>query len=73
MEKNVPKVAETDLEIQRCFDVMSELRTLLKRDEFLKTVRDMESEGFRLAFLEDEADEVATPESDDGRLPVFSP
>jgi len=49
----VPKDAKTDAEIQKCFDVMSELRTHLTRDDFLETIRHMESEGFRLAYIED--------------------
>jgi GNAT superfamily N-acetyltransferase len=53
----VPRDAETDAEIQNCFNVMAELRTHLQRDDFLATVRHMESEGFRLAYIE-EADEV---------------
>lgn len=50
----MPLDAKTDAEIQKCFDVMTELRTHLKRDDFLETVRHMESEGFRLAYLEDD-------------------
>lgn len=50
----MPIDAKTDAEIQKCFDVMSELRTHLKRDDFLEIVRHMESEGFRLAYIEDD-------------------
>ena len=46
------KVAETDTEIRNCFDVMVELRTHLLPANFLKTVRQMESEGYRLVYLE---------------------
>lgn len=53
----MPKHAVTDAEILACFDVMSELRTHLRRDDFLETVRHMETEGFRLAYIED-ADSV---------------
>ena len=49
----VIKIAETDEEIARCFDVMAALRTHLNRDDFLSTVRHMEAEGYRLAYLED--------------------
>ena len=49
----MPRDAETDAEIQKCFDVMSELRTHLTRDDFLENIRHMESEGFRLAYIED--------------------
>ena len=33
---------------------MSELRTKLRKSDFLKTIRHMESEGYRLAFIEDD-------------------
>jgi GNAT superfamily N-acetyltransferase len=54
MRKNVPKKAITDTEIENCFDVMSQLRTHLQKDQFLSTVRQMETEGFKLAYIEDE-------------------
>ena len=57
--ENIPRQAKSDAEIRRCFDVISELRMQLKRDEFLKAVRRMESEGFQLAFIE-VAGEVVT-------------
>ena len=38
---------------------MVELRTHLKRDDFLDTVRHMESEGYRLAYIEDDQELVA--------------
>ena len=55
----MPKDAKTDAEIQKCFDVMSELRTHLQRDDFLQTIRHMESEGFRLVYIEDDDTVVA--------------
>ncbi len=55
----MPIDAKTDAEIQKCFDVMAELRTHLKRDDFLDTVRHMESEGYRLAYIEDDQELVA--------------
>lgn len=55
----MPTNVKTDAEIQKCFDVMSELRTHLVREDFLKTVRQMESEGFRLAYIEDDDSVVA--------------
>ena len=54
------KLAETDNEIEECFDVMSELRTHLYKKDFLKTVRHMESEGYKLAYIEDEGKVVTT-------------
>lgn len=38
---------------------MSELRTHLKKDEFLDTVRHMQTEGYRLAFIENKGSVVA--------------
>jgi GNAT superfamily N-acetyltransferase len=46
--------ATTDQQIGDCFAVMSELRPHLKQSKFVATVRRMESEGFRLAFLKSE-------------------
>ena len=51
----MPKQAITDKEIEECFDVMSELRTHLSKDEFLSTVRYMETEGYKLAFIQEKA------------------
>jgi len=45
-------LAETDKEIEKCFEVMHELRHHLTQDAFVKTVRMMQTEGFQLAFLE---------------------
>jgi GNAT superfamily N-acetyltransferase len=56
----MPKQARTDAEIENCFDVMSELRTHLKKEKFLPAVRHMEKEGYRLAFIEDSGEIVAT-------------
>jgi GNAT superfamily N-acetyltransferase len=55
----VPKRALTDQEIENCFEVMSELRTKLRKSDFLKTIRHMESEGYRLAYIEDQGNVVA--------------
>jgi hypothetical protein len=59
MKKIEVTEAKTDREILSCFDVMNELRTQLKREEFLQTVRAMEVDGYRLAFVEDEGVVVA--------------
>lgn len=56
----MPKQATTDKEIQACFDVMSELRPHLQSDTFLSTIRQMQSEGFQLVFIEDNGEVVAT-------------
>ena len=45
------RVARTDGEIDDCFPVMAELRPHLQRADFLRTIRDMERDGYKLAFL----------------------
>ena len=55
----MPKIAETDYEIERCYAVIAELRPDLEQSEFLPRVRQMASEGYRLAYLEDGPDVVA--------------
>ena len=47
------KVAESDAEIDACFEVMSLLRPHLKREDFVRLVRSMEPQGYRLAYLID--------------------
>ena len=59
MSNLIPKNAISDVEIERCFDVMSELRTHLVQNQFLGTVRDMELQGFQLAYLEEDEKVVA--------------
>jgi GNAT superfamily N-acetyltransferase len=44
-------VAESDAEIDSCFDVMSVLRPHLRREDFVDLVRKMEPQGYRLAYL----------------------
>ncbi len=56
---DVPRIAKTDDEISRCFAVISELRPHLQADSFVRLVRGMEAEGFRLAFIEDKKQVVA--------------
>jgi GNAT superfamily N-acetyltransferase len=45
--------ARTDDEIEACFPVMAELRPHLRPDNFLGTIRKMEREGYKLAYLSD--------------------
>ena len=52
MSDLIPRNAKSDQEIEGCFDVMSELRPNLERERFLETIRNMEPQGFRLAYLE---------------------
>ena len=49
------RLAETDLDIARCFPVMQQLRPHLEAGGFVARVRRMQGEGFALVFLEDEA------------------
>lgn len=55
----MPQQAITDEEIESCFDVMSELRPHLQRESFLTQVRDMQIEGYKLAYLKDDDKVVA--------------
>ncbi len=55
----MPEIARTDAEIARCFDVMAELRPHLERAAFVDVVREMETAGYRLAWLEHEGSVVA--------------
>ena len=48
------RLATTDDDVRRCFPVMHQLRTHLREDEFLPTVRRQQAGGFQLALLEDE-------------------
>jgi GNAT superfamily N-acetyltransferase len=47
------QLAEIDEEILRCFPVMKQLREHLRADEFVPSIRRMQSEGYHLAYLED--------------------
>lgn len=46
------KLAETDLEISRCYPVMAELRPQLTEQEFRAQVRRQMKNGFQLAYVE---------------------
>jgi GNAT superfamily N-acetyltransferase len=49
--------AQTDTEIDNCYDVMSQLRPHLSREEFLAQVkRQVEQTGYQLIYLEDEGE-----------------
>jgi GNAT superfamily N-acetyltransferase len=50
----VIKIAETDSEISRCYDVMVQLRPDLTREGFVARIRELEGGGYELAYLEDE-------------------
>jgi GNAT superfamily N-acetyltransferase len=49
------RLAETDADIARCFPVMVQLRTHLHAGKFVARVRRMQTEGYALALLEDDA------------------
>jgi GNAT superfamily N-acetyltransferase len=48
----MPQIAQTDEDIARCFDTIAELRPHVKREDLVALVRDMQSGGYRLAFVE---------------------
>ena len=49
--------ASTDTEIQDCYDVMSQLRPHIAREDFLPRVRrQMESFGFAMPYVKDESE-----------------
>jgi fructose-specific component phosphotransferase system IIB-like protein len=52
-------IAATDADIENCFDVINELRLHLVKDQFVETVRSMEKQGFKLAFLQVDSQVVA--------------
>ena len=56
---NEPQDAVTDGDINDCYDVMAELRPHVQREAFLPTVRAMEPDGFRLAFIREDGRVVA--------------
>jgi len=49
-------LTHSDDDIRKCFAVMSELRTEIRETDFVETVRRLEREGFRIAFLEEGGD-----------------
>ena len=49
---HMPKIANTDNEIHQCFEVMLELRNHLTKETFLPTIRDMQLEGYQLAYIQ---------------------
>lgn len=54
-----PVVASTDAEISKCFPVVAELRPHLDEAAFVAMVRGMETQGYRLAYIEDSGRVVA--------------
>jgi GNAT superfamily N-acetyltransferase len=52
-------VAKTEADILKCWEVVHTLRPHLEESTFVALVQDMMSEGYRLAFIEDEGKAVA--------------
>ncbi len=50
----MPRQATSDNEIEKCFSVLSELRPHLVEESFLMQVREMEREGFKLTYIEED-------------------
>lgn len=47
-------IASTDQEIENCFIPLHELRPNLERKDFLRQIRRLESQGYKLVYLTDE-------------------
>ena len=56
---NTVKLAITDHDIEKCFPVMLELRPHLQATMFVQLVREMQQQGFQLAYIEDNGVVVA--------------
>lgn len=54
-----PRIASSDEEIARCYPAMSSLRPHITESDFVPLVREMENEGYRLAYIESEDKVVA--------------
>jgi GNAT superfamily N-acetyltransferase len=48
------QIAQTAVEIERCFPVIHQLRPMLKAEDFVSQVQVQQREGYQLAFVEDE-------------------
>ncbi len=59
VQGNIPKLAVTDADIMKCFDVILELRPHLEKSNFLDVIRAMQAEGYQLAYLEEQKEVVA--------------
>ena len=53
------KLASTENDIQKCFDVLLELRPHLIQHSFIQTIQEMLAEGYTLAFIEENEKAVA--------------
>lgn len=53
------ELAATDDMIAACYPVMVELRPQLKREQFVKQIRDQQAQGYRLVYLDVNGSPVA--------------
>jgi GNAT superfamily N-acetyltransferase len=53
------KIAKTEAEVQKCWDVFSLLRPHLTEEVFVETVIEMLSEGYQLAYIEVDGEVVS--------------
>jgi GNAT superfamily N-acetyltransferase len=53
------KIASTEEDISKCWDVLLALRPHLIRESFIPTVQEMILEGYTLAFIEEDAKAIA--------------
>jgi GNAT superfamily N-acetyltransferase len=53
------KTATTDSEINSCWEPIHVLRPLLKKEDFLSTIKQMQSEGYTLLYIEEDQKTVA--------------
>lgn len=53
------KTATSDSEINSCWEPIQLLRPMLKREDFLSAIRQMQSEGYTLLYIEEDQKTVA--------------
>ena len=53
------KIAKTDIDFLKCWAVIKELRPHLETENFVSMLREMTSEGYQLAFIEEHEQAVA--------------
>jgi GNAT superfamily N-acetyltransferase len=53
------KIANTEEDILKCWDVLLELRPHLNKNNFVSTLKEMMTEGYSLAFIEENGKAVA--------------
>ncbi|MGS2716859.1 GNAT family N-acetyltransferase [Eionea flava] len=51
MQNNTIQLATTDKTIRQCFNVMHELRPHLQEKAFLNIIKNMQKEGYQLAYI----------------------